>query len=128
LKTARQKPADEVIRWIFMKITFRADLVDSWCNGIDVPAPIVSLDVNPSTLAEEQRELIGKHLLATDDGCNVVHDPERAKQSCEVVPLGGHPGAEFVEAKNPTLESLLKALAELESQTSLSVRTNAFCA
>lgn len=64
-----------------------------------------------------------RHLLPTDDGCDVVHDSERAVQAFETVPVRGHPGADLIEAKEPTLEALLEALAELESQTDFSPRT-----
>jgi len=111
-----------------MKITIKIDQVNSWRNKIDVPAPVVSLEVNPSALSQEQLELIAKHLLQTDDGCSAVYDTERARQPDEVVPIGGQAGAELVEAKLPTLESLLEALKELESEASLSVRASAFCA
>lgn len=93
-----------------MKIRFRTDPVELFRRGIDTTTSIVSFEVEPSTLTEEQRELISKHLLATDDGCDVVYDPERAKASWEVVPIGGRPGGDLVEAKKPTLESLLEAI------------------
>jgi hypothetical protein len=74
-------------------------------------------------LTENQRQLFVGHLLSTDNGCDVVHDSERARQSGETVPVGGHPGADLIEAKEPTIESLLEALTELESQTDFSPRT-----
>ncbi len=94
-----------------MKINFRVNQAESFRRGIDAPEPVVSLEVNPALLPEEQRELIGKHLLGTD----VVYDPVRAVQPDEVVPIGGRPGAELVEAKDARLDSLLLALTELES-------------
>jgi hypothetical protein len=110
-----------------MKIRFKIDRVDLFRRGIDAPSPTASLDVNPSVLPENQRQLLARHLLTTDDDCDVVYDPERAKQLVETVPVGGHPGADLIEAKEPTLESLLEALTELESQTNLFVRTRVFC-
>jgi len=106
-----------------MKITFKINQVDLFYRGIDVPSPTKSLEVNPSSLPENQRQLFVGHLLSTDYGCDVVHDSERARQSVETVPVGGHPGADLVEAKEPTLESLLEALAELESHTDFLPRT-----
>jgi hypothetical protein len=106
-----------------MKITFKIDQVDLFCRGIDAPSPTTSLEVNPSSLTENQRQLFVGHLLPTDDGCDVVHDSERARQLVETVPVGGHPGADLIEAKEPTLDSLLEALAELELQTNFSPRT-----
>src|SRR5258708_6891823 len=98
-----------------MKIKFKVDPADLFRRGIDAVTPIVSLDLNPATLPGDQRELIAKHLLIAEDGCNVVHDPQRAIPG-EVALPGHHPGASLVEAKIPTLESLLEALTELESQ------------
>jgi hypothetical protein len=113
-----------------MKIRFKIDLTDLFRRRIDAETSIVALDIDPSTLPEDQHELIGKHLLNNNDGgCNVVHDPQRAQQlEGEVVPIGERPGADLVEAKNPTLESLLEALTELEAQTNLNDRTRAFAA
>ncbi|HTV42937.1 MAG TPA: hypothetical protein VMF08_20400 [Candidatus Sulfotelmatobacter sp.] len=47
------------------------------------------------------------------------HDPIRAVDPHEVVPLGGRPGEEPVQAQAdiPTLESLLDALRKLKAQT-----------
>jgi len=104
-----------------MKIRFKIDQVNLFCRGIDAPSPIASLEVNPSSLTENQRQLFVGHLLLTDDCCDVVHDSERARQSVETVPVGGHPGADLIEAKEPTLNSLLEALTELE--TNFSPRT-----
>jgi hypothetical protein len=100
-----------------MKIRFKIDQANLFCRGIDVATSIVLLEVNPSTLPKKQRELIGKFLLNTNDNCDVVYDPERASQSYEIVPIGGRPGADLVEVKEPTLDSLLEELTALQSQT-----------
>ncbi|MGA3285712.1 MAG: hypothetical protein ABSD57_14805 [Verrucomicrobiota bacterium] len=100
-----------------MKIRFRVDQVDLFRRGIDVPSSFVSLEVKPEKLTPDQIYLLHKHLLEDPDDNNlldVVYDPERAKQPNEVVPIGGRPGGALVEARDPTLESLLAALAELE--------------
>jgi hypothetical protein len=99
-----------------MKIRFKVDQANLFFRGMDVATSIVLLEVNPSTLPKNQYELIGRHLLNGDDGCDVVHDPERAKQSYEVVPIGARPGADLVEAKEPTLDSLLEELKALQLQ------------
>ncbi|MGD0253080.1 MAG: hypothetical protein ABSC01_10345 [Verrucomicrobiota bacterium] len=101
-----------------MKIRFRVDQVDLFRRGIDVPSPIVSLKIDPAMLPPDQRDLLAKHLLEDPDDKNlldVVYDRERAIQPNEVVPIGGRPGGDLVEARDPTLESLLAALAERES-------------
>jgi hypothetical protein len=97
-----------------MKIRFKVDQANLFRNGIDAATSIVLLEVNPSTLPKNKHELISKHLLNADDGCDVVHDPERARQSYEVVPIGGRRGADLVEAKEPTLDSLLEELKTLQ--------------
>jgi hypothetical protein len=114
-----------------MKIRFRIDKADLFRRGFDARASVVSLEVNPSTLPEGQRELIAKHLLddETDDAsdaCNVIYDPEQAKQLFEVVPVGGHRGADLIEAKNQTLDSLVEALERMESQANLSAKATVF--
>lgn len=102
-----------------MKIRYRVNQAESFRRGIDAPEPIASLEINPSLLPENQRELIYKHLLGTD----VVYDPKRAMQEYEAVPIGEHQPAELVEAKDSRFDSLLVALAELEPQTNQTVQT-----
>ena len=111
-----------------MKIAFKIDRVDLFRKGIDAATPMCLLEVNPSLLSEEERELLAKHLLDTDEVCNVVYDPARAEQEYDVVPVGGHPAADLVEAKNQTVESLLEALTEYEFKVNSSVRNFVFCA
>jgi hypothetical protein len=57
-----------------------------------------------------------------------VYDPKFAVQPNEVVPIGGHPGGDLVQAQHPTLDSLLATLAELEPKPNLTVHTIHFCA
>jgi len=71
-----------------MEIRFRIDQADLFRRGIDTTSSIVSLEINPAMLPEDQRELISKHLLGTD----VVYDPKRAVQPDEVVPIGDDRG------------------------------------
>jgi hypothetical protein len=95
-----------------MEIRFRVDQAEAFRRGINVPGPIVPLNVDPAVLPESQRKLIGKHLLGTD----VVYDPKRATEEYGgAVPIGGYPPYELVETEEPNLESLLNKLQELES-------------
>lgn len=113
-----------------MEIQFKINRADLCRRGIDSSSSIVSLEVNPQTLPRDQCELLARHLLPDETGgvCYVVYDPERAKQSNEVVPVGGHAGADLVEAKDPTFDSLLVALAQLQWQVSMSGQAAGFCA
>ena len=107
-----------------MKTRFRVDQAASFRAGIDTADAIMWLDINPVLLPENQRALISKHLLGSD----VVYDPKRALQEYEPVPIGEHPPDELVQAKYPTLDSLLAALAELEPQNDSNVHLIQFCA
>lgn len=97
-----------------VKLRFKIDSVALFRSGIGASGSTALLEIDPATLPKDQRELIGSHLLPdeTSDVFNVVYDPVRAKQSGEVVPLGGRAGADLIEAKAPTLDSLSVALAE----------------
>jgi hypothetical protein len=100
-----------------MKIRFRVDQVDLFRRGIDVPSPIVSLEADPAALQPDDRDLLARHLHKNPDDNNlldVVYDPRRAMQEYEAVRIGEHPPGALVEARDPTLESLLAALAKLE--------------
>jgi hypothetical protein len=97
-----------------MEIRFKVDQAESFRRGIDAPEPIVSLHIDPADLSESHRKQIGTHLFLT----NIVYDPQHATEEYgEAVPIGGHPAWELVEAKEPTIASLLQALEELESNS-----------
>jgi hypothetical protein len=93
-----------------MIFRFKIDAVDWLRRGIDTNSSIISVEVNPAMLSLDQRGLIAKHLLDASDACDVVYDPERVH---EVVPVGGQPGADLIEVKDATIDSLLMALREL---------------
>ena len=108
-----------------MKIQFKVDRLKLLLRGIDTESSIFILQVNPATLPLDDRELIYRHLLPneSDDTVSVVYDPGRARQPDEVVPVGGRPGADLVEAESPTLDSLLMSLKELQPKVSLAEQT-----
>ena len=98
-----------------MIIRFKVSQTELFRRGDDPPGGIVSLDVDPSPLCQNDRELIFRHLLETDNGIDVVYDPEHAKWEYGwAVPIGGHPPDELVETHGPNLSDLLDALRELE--------------
>ena len=74
--------------------------------------------------------MLCRHLLLdeTPDVYRVVVDPKRAQLPNEVVPIGGRPGAELIVAEDLTFDSLLVALADLESQTNPVIHAIDFCA
>lgn len=49
-----------------MKLRFEIDQADSFRRGIDRPKSIVSIEVNPADIPEEQRALLGQHLEGID--------------------------------------------------------------
>lgn len=51
-----------------MKLRFEVDQADSFRRGIDRPKSIVSIDVNPADIPEDQRTLLANHL----DGIDVL--------------------------------------------------------
>jgi hypothetical protein len=110
-----------------MRIQFRIDPVDLFLKGINADSSIVTLDVDPAELAEPDMKLIHRHLLYDQERnlCSVVHDPVRAMQEYEVVPVGGRPGAELIKAKEKTLASLLVALAIVEAPLAAPCSTGA---
>jgi hypothetical protein len=93
-----------------MILRVKINAVDWFRRGIDADNSIVSLQMNPATLSQEERELIAKHLLDAGDAYDVVYDPQRIY---ETVPVGGHPGGDLVEVKDATKDSLVMTLREL---------------
>ena len=97
-----------------MKIRFKVSQTELFRRGQDIPTGVVSLEVDPARLSQEDRDLIFRHLLETDNGIDVVHDPEHAKWEYGwAVPVGERPADELVEAKGPNLDDLLEALKDL---------------
>lgn len=83
-----------------MKIRFKIDQADLFRRGIDAPKSVVSIEVNPADLPQETRDLIARHL----EGIDVMQCREG--------------GAELVMAKDPTLESLVERLRQIEKRES----------
>src|SRR5207244_13019480 len=79
------------------------DRLDLFLKGIDTANSIASLEVDPATLRADQRELIWRHLFrdGTGEALYVVHDPVRARQSDEVVPVGGRSEEHTSELQSP---------------------------
>lgn len=99
-----------------MIIRFKVSQTELFRRGVEAPNGIVSLDVDPTLLGEDERELIFRHLFETDDGIDVVYDLEHATwEYGHPVPVGGHPAFELVEAHGSNLSDLLETLRQLES-------------
>jgi len=99
-----------------MKIRFKIDRRDLFLRGINSESAVVTLVIEPAVLRKDQLELLSSHLLFVDDmeSVDVVVDPQRLN---ETVPVGGRPGADLIEARDPTVDSLLSALIALGSNT-----------
>jgi hypothetical protein len=106
-----------------MTIRFKLSQTEMFRRGVNAPEGIVTLDVDPATLSEDERELIFRHLFETDDGINVVYDPKHANwEYAWPVPVGGHPAFELVEASGSNLSELLETLRQLESHVNQTIQ------
>jgi hypothetical protein len=100
-----------------MKLRFEVDQAAAFRQGIDVPKSIVTIEVNPAELSQEQRDLIADRL----DGIDVC-------QLADI--LGGtakDPNGKLprIMAKLPTFESLMEAIDRDERDAESSIKKRA---
>ena len=87
-----------------MTLRFEVDQADAFRRGINLPKSTVHLDVDPSKLPAEERNLIADRLNGIDV-CRLHLNP---------VAFDGPPKktSERIQAKDPTYEALLAAVKE----------------
>src|SRR6266851_3167292 len=88
-----------------MKLRFEVDQAEAFRQGIDVPKSIVAVEVAPSELSQEQRNLIADRLHGIDV-CPLVGIEDG------VMPTDRHGKPLRIIAKLPTFESLMEAIVE----------------
>lgn len=94
-----------------MKLRFRVDQSESFRRGVDCPKSIVTIEVNPSDLPQDERNLIADRLNGID-----VCQGEYSPRDKRIIPKFFTPPneleerAELIEADTPTYEGLLDAL------------------
>ena len=104
-----------------MKLRFEVDQAEAFRRGIDVPKSIVTIEVNPAELSQEQRNLIADRL----DGIDVCQHAGLLDGVLDGKPLRDRNGKLFrILAKLPTFESLMEAIAE-DEQAALSKKKRA---
>jgi hypothetical protein len=84
-----------------MKIRFKIDQADRFRRGLDTPKSIISIEVKPADLPQETRDLIARHL----EGIDVVEGSGEFYRR-----------EQLVMAKDPSLDSLVQRLREIEAQ------------
>lgn len=93
-----------------MKLRFAVDQAECFRNGIDCPKSIVTVEVEPKELTQEQRHLIANRMFGIDVVVVVVTPKPNSPNA-----IHGYPSHERITAKAPTLEALLKAVYEDEA-------------
>lgn len=89
-----------------MKLRFEVDQAAAFRQGIDVPKSIVTIEVNPAELSQEQRDLIADRLDGID-----VRQIVGIRDGRDTDPNGKLPR---IMAKLPTFESLMEAIEKDE--------------
>jgi len=94
-----------------MKLRFEVDQAAAFRQGIDVPKSIVTIEVNPAELSQEQRDLIADRLV----GIDICQLAGFLNGLLDGKPKRDQHGKPFrIVAKLPTFESLIEAIAEDE--------------
>ena len=97
-----------------MKLRFEVVQAEAFRRGIDVPKSIVTVEVNPSELSQEQRNLIADRL----DGIDVcLLAGRQGGKPVKVRDTNRKPVR--IQAKLPTFESLMEAVAENHDEAEL---------
>lgn len=104
-----------------MKLRFEVDQAHCFRNGIDAPRSVVTVEVDPKELGQDDRNIIADHLEGIDVRSRLLN--------CATEEGGLR---RRVIAKEPTLDSLLKALRDevefgAEVKGSLSAKVRARC-
>ena len=106
-----------------MKIRFEVDQAEAFRQGIDCPKSIVTLDVNPSTLNQEQRSLLADALSGIDVVRRYFYDGEVIKGHPMKELLAAHVDPERIVASAPALEALMAAV-QREAQVINTLKAN----
>jgi len=94
-----------------MKLRFEVDQREAFRQGIDVPKSIVTIEVNPAEISQEQRNLIADRL----NGIDVCQRAGVLDGILDGKPARDRDGKPFrIMAKLPTFESLMEAITEDE--------------
>jgi hypothetical protein len=100
-----------------MKLRFEVDQAEAFRQGIDVPKSIVTIEVNPAEISQEQRNLIADRL----DGIDVCQHAGVLDDLLDGKPKRDRDGKPFrIMAKLPTFESLMEAVTEDEKDAQIS--------
>jgi len=98
-----------------MKLRFEVNQAEAFRQGIDVPKSIVTIEVNPAEISQEQRNLIADRLDGIDV-CPLVDDGvlgRKPARNCDGKPFR-------IMAKLPTFDSLMEAITEDEQDAQIS--------
>jgi hypothetical protein len=87
-----------------MTLRFEVDQADAFRRGINIPKSTIHLDVDPSKLSAEERNLIADRLNGIDV-CKLVLNPA----SPDFSPIKS---GERIRAKDPTYDALMAAVKE----------------
>jgi hypothetical protein len=94
-----------------MVLRFEVDQAEAFRQGINVPKSTNHIDVDPSTLPQEERELVADRLKGIDV-CQLVLDGGRVVRRR---PAYEEDVRHRIEAKAPTYEALMEAIRENQS-------------
>ena len=104
-----------------MKLRFEVNQAEAFRRGIDVPKSIVTIEVNPAEISQEQRNLIADRLNGID-----VCQLAGVLDGVDGKPSGDQDGKPFrIMAKLPTFESLMEAITEDERDAEISRKEKA---
>ena len=102
-----------------MKLRFQVDQAEAFRQGVDVPKSIVTVEVNPADLPQEERDLLADRMDGIDIyPLNLGEDWIPGPSGGTVVKKTGIPkrGSSQILAGLPTYDALIKAVCENQAE------------
>ena len=93
-----------------MKLRFEVDQAACFRRGIDCPKSIVTIEVDPSTLTENERDLIADRLIGIDVCILWNSDAGNTKGVC------ANGGPDRIKAESPDYAGLIAAVRANEAE------------
>ena len=98
-----------------MKLRFKVDQVDCFRNGIDCPKSIITVEVNPADLSQEDRNLLADRMFEIDV-CPLIHPRGSCRIEKSTTDLGKKEVPDLIIAERPTFDSLMDAVRKNEAR------------
>ena len=105
-----------------MKLRFKIDISEAFMSGIDVASEDAEIEVNPATLTQEMRDMIGPRLVGFDV-CELRIDEDALRKARVglIVAKDRDERPRMITATQPTFEALVEAIKASDQQLDMQI-------